>query len=516
MTFAVSTTQNGCDNQADEARQLDEDVHGWTRGVLEGVTHGVAGHGCLVGVRTFVGHLAVDFHASLKGLLGIVPRTSSVVLEDGPKHTAHGHTGHVATEGFSSPCCFCAQHEGQQADDQGEEDRHGAWEHHFLQCSLGGDVHALAVFRSARAFQDSRNLFELAPDFLHHFHGGLSNAVHGQGGEHNGHHATDEQCGKHVGLEDVDAFNACELDVRCKQSQGCQCRRGDGEAFADGGRGVSDRVENVGALTNFFREFAHLRDATGIVRDGAEGINRELHGRGGHHGASGDCHPVEAGKLVGCVNGRSEEKDGAKRRNHACRETCDDVGRGTRRRLLDNVEDGLLAEAGVVLCHVGNRTAHHETDDHRVEDVHGAEGAGIFTKELHGELLREHRVHQEEACDGCQDDGPPVATVQGRLHLGFLGVVIHANHLRAENREHDAEGRNHKGQQDGGHASKVVGDAATHVADHVVAENHGSQHGGDVRTEEVCTHAGHVTHVVAHVVGDGGGVAGIVLRNAFV
>ena len=129
-------------------------------------------------------------------------------------------------------------------------------------------------------------------------------------------------------------------------------------------------------------------------------------------------------------------------------------------------------------------------------------------------MLREHHVHQEVACDSGQDNGTPVATVQGRLHLGFLGVVTHANHLCAENREHDAEGGNHQGQQDGGHASEVVGNASTHVADDVVAEHHGRQHRGHVRAKQVGTHAGHVAHVVADVVGDGGRVSGIVFRNA--
>ena len=48
--------------------------------------------------------------------------------------------------------------------------------------------------------------------------------------------------------------------------------------------------------------------------------------------------------------------------------------------------------------------------------------------------------------------------------------------------------------------------------------NCGQRHRGDDRTrirlEEVGSHAGHVAHVVAHVVRDGGGIARIVLRNA--
>ena len=39
-------------------------------------------------------------------------------------------------------------------------------------------------------------------------------------------------------------------------------------------------------------------------------------------------------------------------------------------------------------------------------------------------------------------------------------------------------------------------------------------HGRHIGVEQVGAHAGHVAHVVAHVVGDDGGVAGVVLRDA--
>ena len=230
---------------------------------------------------------------------------------------------------FPLPKKLPRQTERHQANDQREQDGHGTRQHHFFQRRLGGNVHALAL-RRACALQDSRNFLELAADFLHHFHGGLADAVHGQGREHHRNHATDEQRREDVGLEDVDAFNPREFDVRGKQGQGRQSCRGDGEALANRGRRVAHRVEDVSALTHFLWKFAHLRDATCVVRDRTEGVNGELHGRGGHHGASGDRHPVEAGKLVGRVNRGSEEDDGAKRRDHARRETGDDVRRSTR------------------------------------------------------------------------------------------------------------------------------------------------------------------------------------------
>jgi hypothetical protein len=51
-------------------------------------------------------------------------------------------------------------------------------------------------------------------------------------------------------------------------------------------------------------------------------------------------------------------------------------------------------------------------------------------------------------------------------------------------------------------------------AHHFAAEHHGGQHGGHVAAEEVGAHAGHIAHVVAHVVGDGGGVARVILGDA--
>ncbi len=44
--------------------------------------------------------------------------------------------------------------------------------------------------------------------------------------------------------------------------------------------------------------------------------------------------------------------------------------------------------------------------------------------------------------------------------------------------------------------------------------HHRGGHGGDVGVKQVSAHAGHVAHVVAHVVGDDGGVARVILGDA--
>ena len=46
------------------------------------------------------------------------------------------------------------------------------------------------------------------------------------------------------------------------------------------------------------------------------------------------------------------------------------------------------------------------------------------------------------------------------------------------------------------------------------AKDHAGDDGAHIAFEQVGSHAGHIAHVVAHVVGDNGGVARVVLRNA--
>ena len=100
----------------------------------------------------------------------------------------------------------------------------------------------------------------------------------------------------------------------------------------------------------------------------------------------------------------------------------------------------------------------------------------------------------------------PVAQVQGALHVA---AFLDPHHQDADEREEDAHARDHHGQQDGAHPAEVV--ARGHD---LAAQHHGRQDGRHVAAEQVGAHAGHVAHVVAHVVGDGGRVARVVLGNA--
>ena len=70
-----------CNHQSHDGRQLDEDVHGRTGRILEGITHGVAGNGCLVRLRSFLEGLTVNHNSFFKALFGVVPSATGVVLK---------------------------------------------------------------------------------------------------------------------------------------------------------------------------------------------------------------------------------------------------------------------------------------------------------------------------------------------------------------------------------------------------------------------------------------------------
>ena len=74
-----------------------------------------------------------------------------------------------------------------------------------------------------------------------------------------------------------------------------------------------------------------------------------------------------------------------------------------------------------------------------------------------------------------------------------------------EEAAHDRSGNTHSCQQQG---EDRAGDAVGHSA-----QGNGRDDRANIGLEEVGAHAGHVAHVIAHVVGDGSGVTGVILGD---
>ena len=107
----------------------------------------------------------------------------------------------------------------------------------------------------------------------------------------------------------------CGLESGKKRQRG-ECGGADREALADGGGGVSDGVQFVSALADFLGQPAHFRDASGVVRDRAIGIDGELHAGIREHADCGDRDAIKSGEMVGCQDGGGQHENRQRGREH--------------------------------------------------------------------------------------------------------------------------------------------------------------------------------------------------------
>ena len=139
-------------------------------------------------------------------------------------------------------------------------------------------------------------------------------------------------------------------------------------------------------------------------------------------------------------------------------------------------------------------------------DDYACEEAGDHGETELPPVLEAEKIEDTEGRDTAQGSGKVGAYAHALEQLGHACAFLGADGEDAEHGENHADcGDEHWGE-DGAHL-------------HVVAcpiecgctQCHGGEDGTTVTFIKVCTHTGHVTHIVTHVIGDGGGVARIVL-----
>ncbi len=122
-------------------------------------------------------------------------------------------------------------------------------------------------------------------------------------------------------------------------------------------------------------------------------------------------------------------------------------------------------------------------------------GANTF-----GSYTSHEFVGQGVESNGGQDRRGGQTFVQGAHDiLGFA----QSHEVGADNRGDDGDAADDQGEDHRRGVGAINGGG----------QQHGGHHGDGVGFIEVGSHTGAVTHVVAHVVGDNGGVAGVVFRN---
>ena len=178
-----------------------------------------------------------------------------------------------------------------------------------------------------------------------------------------GQHCTHEQTSHHTGTGNVNGIDTCHAHVRSEQCEGSQRRGANGEALADGGSGVTHRIEAIGAGAHFLRQLAHLGDAAGVIGDGSVGVHGELDAGVSQHTHRGNRDAVQAGKVIRPEDGGCEKQDRPHCRTHTHPKAGDNVrGCAALGRLTGDLPHRFFVKAGIIFGNKPNAQPASEAD----------------------------------------------------------------------------------------------------------------------------------------------------------
>jgi len=128
----------------------------------------------------------------------------------------------------------------------------------------------------------------------------LPTGVHAERGEQEGQQAADEHADDDLRVGQVEGHrHAWQVSlqifhIRTKENHRGQTGRGDRIALGHSLHGVADGIQFIGDLAHAFRQAGHGGEATRIVGDWAEGIQRDDDAGHAEHGDDRDGDAVEA------------------------------------------------------------------------------------------------------------------------------------------------------------------------------------------------------------------------------
>ena len=244
----------------------------------------------------------------------------------------------------------------------------------MLQSRLRHDVHALSVFRLLRTIQNSWLGLDLAAHFTHHRTSCAANGIHAVGGEQEGKQAPNEHPDDHSGvhqakLDLVTDEHLQVLDVRAKQHHRREPGRRDGVPLGHRLHRVAHGIQFVRDLPNLFWQTGHDRNATRVVRDRTEGIQRNHNARKAQHRHDRNRDSVQIRPFIAAPNrsGDGQHRQQCRMVPHA--DARNDVRRMARLRGLGNPTDGIVMGRCVVVRDPDDQNGHDQADQRTIKDV---------------------------------------------------------------------------------------------------------------------------------------------------
>ena len=231
---------------------------------------------------------------------------------------------------------------------------------------------------------------------------------------------------------------------------------------------------------------AHLCDAAGVVGDRTVSVNCDGDAGGGEHADCRKSDTVQARELICKEDTDADEDDGYPGGHHADCGAGDDGGSRARLGLLSDLLNELVVAGGVDL---GDDTD-NEADNEAGNDSDS------------GAVAVQHNLAEDDGCYNNEKGGNVGAHLECLVGIcSFLTAHKESGDDGSEN----AASRDDQ-REDYGQITELSNDDST--------EGHCGDDRADIALEEVCAHARDVADVIADVISDNSGVAGVVLGDA--
>jgi len=91
-----------------------------------------------------------------------------------------------------------------------------------------------------------------------------------------------------------------------------------------------------------------------------------------------------------------------------------------------------------------------------------------------------------------------------------IPTLFDAHEKSSEDAHQNTSAGQYEGQQDARQSVELIGESRGHKCG---TQHHGSDDGTHIRLKQIGAHSCHVTHIVTHIVRDGGRIQGMVFRN---
>ena len=311
---------------------------------------------------------------------------------------------------------------------------------------------------------------------------------------------------KDVGSAQTGQTDTDFLDVGCKQGKSRQCSRTDGKALTRSGCRIAQRIERIGTLTHLLAQTGHFRIAAGIVGDRTVSVRGQCNAQRGKHAYGSDTDAVKSQTYIGKVETGSKKigsndahhygnyRNGS--REHTQTDTRDNDSSWPRLAALTQFPGGAVRLGSIVFRGTTDNDAYHQPHNHRAGYPHP--------------VVQLQQPKDKESGNDYQHRTQVRTESKGVQQVLHPGILFGTHGEDAYNRKDNP----HSGNQHRGNDGFELHQRIPRMDKSGCAKSRRSKNGAAITLVKVGPHTGNVAHVIAYIVGNGCGIAGIVFRDA--